>query len=179
MQLNNDQHIDELMERFFNGETSNVEEQELYRFFARKDIPDRLKKYQSMFGFFETGIANESNSSVNEITTAIKPETKHLTLRRTWLWSGIAAVAASLLLFLFLNKGNFKQDDFNPYEGSYIIRNGVKTAIPEDIARRMDQIIMEADRREREKEQLAMRSVEQKEAKIDRIENVANIYEKK
>ena len=83
------------------------------------------------------------------------------------------------MLFLFLNKGSFNHDDFNPYEGSYIIRNGVKTAIPEDIARRMDQVIMEADRREREKEQLAMQSVEQKEAKIDRIEKVANIYEKK
>ena len=107
MQLNNDRHIDELMERFFNGETSNAEEQELYRFFARKDVPDHLKKYQPVFGFFETGIAHESDSSVNEATAAMKSGIKHLTLRRTWLWSGIAAVAASLLLFLFLNKGSF------------------------------------------------------------------------
>ena len=36
-------YIENLLERFFEGETTNAEEQELYAFFARPDLPEHLK----------------------------------------------------------------------------------------------------------------------------------------
>ena len=36
-------YIENLLERFFEGETSNAEEQELYAFFARPDLPEHLR----------------------------------------------------------------------------------------------------------------------------------------
>ena len=52
-------YIENLLERFFEGETTNAEEQELYAFFARPDLPEHLKNYRPVFGYFETGIAGE------------------------------------------------------------------------------------------------------------------------
>ena len=169
MQLNDYQHIDELMERFFNGETSNEEEQELYHFFAREDLPERLKAYRPMFGFFEKGIAAEEQKAAN-------PTVKTSFFRNKWFYSAMA-VAAALLFVLFLNKGSFSHDDdFNPYEGSHIIRNGVKTVIPENVARNMEQIVLQAERREVEKERLALNTVRQKVEETEKMEEKANQY---
>ena len=49
--------IEDLLDRFFEGQTSNEEEQVLYEFFARPDIPAHLERYREVFGYFESGIA--------------------------------------------------------------------------------------------------------------------------
>ena len=47
------------VERFLNGETTNDEEQQLYRFFANNDIPAHLKPYQEMFAWYENGMIED------------------------------------------------------------------------------------------------------------------------
>ena len=49
--------IEDLLDRFFEGRTSNEEERVLYEFFARPDIPAHLERYREVFGYFESGIA--------------------------------------------------------------------------------------------------------------------------
>ena len=49
--------IEDLLDRFFEGQTSNEEERVLYKFFARPDIPAHLERYREVFGYFESGIA--------------------------------------------------------------------------------------------------------------------------
>ena len=49
--------IEDLLDRFFEGQTSNEEERVLYEFFARPDIPAHLERYREVFGYFESGIA--------------------------------------------------------------------------------------------------------------------------
>ena len=61
MQTEKQKHIEQLLERFFDGQTSNAEEQELYSFFNSSDVPEALKSYQPVFGYFETGIREELN----------------------------------------------------------------------------------------------------------------------
>ena len=158
-------NIENLLERFFEGETTNAEEQELYAFFARPDLPEHLKTYRPVFGFFETGIVRE----VEEGRNPPKPVRKVPFLKR---WIGIGgAVAASLLLFLFLNKEDGgKEEEFNPYAGSYIIRGGVKTEIPEAVARELDEVIRQAEKKQYEKERLALRSLRQYEKTMDNIQ---------
>lgn len=42
-----------LTERFFDGETSLAEEQELYRLFREGDVPEDLMQYRELFAGFE------------------------------------------------------------------------------------------------------------------------------
>ncbi|MDR1369752.1 MAG: hypothetical protein LBJ72_06460 [Dysgonamonadaceae bacterium] len=112
-------HIEELLERFFDGRTSNEEEQKLYSFFSGNDIPERLKSYIPLFQFFETEMKREFNNIQNKI-----PGTKKLTgiKKQLSLWIGIAA--SFLLLVTVFNKIIKNDNAFDPYEGSYIIHNG-------------------------------------------------------
>jgi hypothetical protein len=102
-------YIEELLERFFDGETSNEEERELYRFFAQGDIPAHLRRYKPVFDYFENGLEKE-----------IHQRPRHR-LRRA-----VGMVASLLILLtaglLFMKKANA----FDPYEGSYIVHNGVR-----------------------------------------------------
>lgn len=164
MKANEYTYIEHFLDRFFDGETSNAEEQELYAFFARPDLPEHLKAYRPVFGYFETGIAREMEE---------EPEKKTLPRKvpfwkKGW-WIGIA-VAASLLLLLLLNKEEeVRNENFNPYAGSYVIRNGVKTEIPEEVARELDKVIRNAEKKQYEKERMALRSLRRYETTIDHI----------
>ena len=48
--------IEDLLDRFFEGQTSNEEERVLYEFFARPDIPAHLERYREVFGYFESAL---------------------------------------------------------------------------------------------------------------------------
>jgi hypothetical protein len=117
-------YIEELLERFFDGETSNEEERTLYHFFAREDIPLHLRRYRPVFGYF----ANELEKEINQLpkASAEPPEPlRHATPKRR-LRRAVGMVASLLILatagLLFLKKANA----FDPYEGSSIVRNGVR-----------------------------------------------------
>jgi hypothetical protein len=117
--------IEELIDRFFEGLTSNREEKELYAFFAQENIPEYLRMYKPVFAYFETGVRDEKTIDFTPKASS-QPKKK-----RIWIW---ISVAASLLLIIGLRI--FHPEDkehFNPYEGSYIIRKGVKITDPEII----------------------------------------------
>ena len=82
--------IDELLNRYFEGETSSEEERELRAFFTSGNVPDRLAVYTPMFTYLEEESRKER-----------QPDEKTFTLRSVlYLVSGIAA---SFLLLLGLN----------------------------------------------------------------------------
>ncbi|MTI89580.1 MAG: HEAT repeat domain-containing protein [Balneolaceae bacterium] len=47
-------HIQKLIAKYFEGETTIAEEQELYAFFEQDDIPEELESYASQFRFFQS-----------------------------------------------------------------------------------------------------------------------------
>ncbi|MDR3269074.1 MAG: hypothetical protein LBT83_08415 [Tannerella sp.] len=114
------QEIEERMNRFFEGQTSREEEDELYRFFAQEELPAHLQPYKDLFRYFGQEMA------------AGWPTGKEIPLRRKnrrTLWTGIAAalLAAALSSLFFMEKTNAVND----YEGSYLIRNGVRITDPD------------------------------------------------
>jgi hypothetical protein len=114
-----DKYIGDLLERFFDGKTSNAEERELYSFFQNEDIPVELQPYKQVFEYFENDIKNEPVK--NTIPTGIL-KNNH---RRKWL--AITAVAVSILILLLVKPFMMTQSKvFNPYEGSYIVKNREK-----------------------------------------------------
>ena len=116
--------IEELIERFFEGQTSNEEERELYNFFSSDNVPKHLLPYRQVFAYFESGI-NEEEPNHQEIERKNMQSTRNGKIR---MW---ASIAASLLIFISLGIYHFtREKEFNPYEGSYIIRNGIKITDP-------------------------------------------------
>ena len=66
MDMRNDLRIRTLTERFFDGETSLAEEQELYRLFREGDVPEDLMQYKELFAGFESiRLPQQKNSRSN------------------------------------------------------------------------------------------------------------------
>jgi hypothetical protein len=132
-----------LIDRFFEGVTTNEEERELSILLSEKDLPQELIRYRSLFAYFENELEQElckvksstdiSDSEFIEITKASYKEIKlHRRLSinhrigRRLLLTGTAAL---LLIFLSVSAYHIianNSDDFDPYEGSFIVKNGVK-----------------------------------------------------
>ncbi|MCC8199909.1 MAG: hypothetical protein LIP06_15440 [Tannerellaceae bacterium] len=135
---------EELIRRFFDGETTNREEQELYRFFSQKEIPAHLESYREVFRYFETDLAEEITENKRMVFTSGYTEKLE-----KWLVT-LTAVAAAIL-FLIVGKNYLASGDtFDPYEGSYIMENGVKITDPDRIRTEVErayQVTMELEKK--------------------------------
>ena len=104
--------IRQLIERFLDGKTTNAEEQMLYDYFAGDDIAPEFAKYREMFQWYSDGM----------------PEIKSKERIRP-IWRIIALAASVLLLVgigICIYRYQQQRQEYALYEGSYIIRNGVK-----------------------------------------------------
>ena len=111
-------NIEEYIHRFMEGETTNAEEQAIYRFFRTEEVPEHLKSYTEMFAWYEDGMPEKVSSQ-----PASKPLWKRLPLE---IWSmGIAAMLViGIGLGIVLSFGNNQHEDWSCYEGSYVEVNG-------------------------------------------------------
>lgn len=82
---NERKHIEELIQRFMDGESTLDEERYLGRWLRDHDVDDSLRPYQRMFAFFDEGMP-------------LKTEATAPARRRTWWWRAAAAaiVAAAI-----------------------------------------------------------------------------------
>jgi hypothetical protein len=146
--------IEELIERFFEGHTSNEEEQELYIFFSGDNIPEQLLSYCPIFAYFETGIKNEACN-----LKIINRKKKQLSWnKKIRIW---ASVAASVLVLLSFGTYYFVQTKENKlYEGSYIIRNGVKITDPKIVVPEIKKTLYLVQQQEKEYYQLFQQILE-------------------
>jgi ABC-type nitrate/sulfonate/bicarbonate transport system ATPase subunit len=78
--------IENLLEKYFDGETSLAEEAVLKEYFSRPDVPSHLEPYRGMFGYF-----NQSGTEVAE-KEIVLPQRNHLI---QWL-----SIAAALILMI-------------------------------------------------------------------------------
>jgi hypothetical protein len=97
------QEIEKLLEKYFEGETSLSEEQQLRDFFASGNVPERWKDLKKYFLF----INGEVNRKLNDpdfdarIMSEIQEDSQSplLDIRRPWIYwiSGVAATALILI----------------------------------------------------------------------------------
>lgn len=128
MEITN-KNIEEYIQRFMEGETTNAEEQAIYRFFHTEVVPEHLKPYADMFAWYEEGMPEEKLP-----TPQARPLWKRIPLE---LWSmGIAAMLViGIGLGIVLSFGDSTNEEWSCYEGSYVEVNGkritdVKTIMP-------------------------------------------------
>ena len=148
MELTN-KNIEEYIHRFMEGETTNAEEQAIYRFFRSGDVPEHLKVYAPMFAWYEEGMPEEKKEI--PITTKTKTFWKRIPLG---VWSmGIAAmlvVGIGLGILSGLDKD--MDDEWSCYEGSFVMINGKRITDEKKIMPIILETLAEAERMEKEME---------------------------
>ena len=148
-------NIEEYIHRFMEGETTNAEEQAIYRFFRTEEVPEHLKPYMEMFAWYEEGMPEEELS---------KPKAQALWKRIPLeIWSkGIAAMLViGIGLGIVLSFDNKPCEEWACYEGSYVEVNGKRITDIETIL----PIILETLKRAEEIEQRT-------EARLTRIRSI-------
>lgn len=135
-------HIEELLERYFEGQTSAEEERTLRHFFTSDDVPESLMMYKPLFAYFDNEIKKADTISADApdtatdalsggmITAQVQPPEKSLfdkgektpgKRRNLMLWLSGAAACAALLIGAFF---------FTPRQpkctgtGNYVIIDG-------------------------------------------------------
>jgi len=95
--------IEKLLEKYFEGETSLLEEKQLRDFFASGDVPQRWKNLEGYFSFViqEQDQKIEDADFDNKVMSAVKGNNLAplVDLRRPWIY-WIAGVAASVLILI-------------------------------------------------------------------------------
>lgn len=83
--------IEELIDRYFEGQTSCEEERELRRFFTRESVPEHLQVYRPLFACLE----QEAKAFREENTLTVKVPSR----RRRFIYM-MSGVAAGILLLI-------------------------------------------------------------------------------
>lgn len=183
MELNK-KNIEDYIDRFLEGETTNAEEQAIYRFFRTSEVPPHLKEYAPMFAWYEGGMQGGPEPKlVEETECGLQPasasDKKPFRLRiPVAAWSaGIAAMmVVALGLGLLFYSGNdlpVHSEDWSCYEGSYIEVGGKRIT---DIKQILP-LILEEQAAAEQKEKLAeqrLREMEKKEKRVKEKETLMN-----
>ncbi len=156
-------NVELYIDRFMEGETSNDEEKELYRFFAtEKDLPQHIAQYREMFAYFESGL--DESLSAQALTEAehstakvvqLKPAETKKPKKRIFMFA--ASIAASIVLIFGISFGLLKNDadELYSYEGSYVMQNGKRVTDKETLRLMIDNTMKEADNIEKQVAQLS------------------------
>lgn len=155
MEITN-KNIEEYIQRFMEGETTNAEEQAIYRFFHTEEVPEHLKPYTDMFAWYEEGMPEEKLPK-----SQARPLWKRIPLE---LWSmGIAAMLViGIGLGIVLSFGDSTNEEWSCYEGSYVEVNGKRITDVETIMPIILETLAEAEAIEKD--------IEERLAEIQRTE---------
>ena len=107
--------IQQLIDKYMNGQTTVDEEQLIARYFrSATEVPDSLKPYRDMFAYFDEGMPlgalPEFDGSAGQADTRVAPDSNNVvaprrrSLRIAAWWSGAAAVAAAVALLLIMHR---------------------------------------------------------------------------
>ena len=103
-------YIEQLLERYWQGETTLQEENILRSFFSQQDIPEHLQKYKAFFTYEkEEPLGDDFDTRILEMIGEGEPKAKTVTMisRLTPLFKAAAIVAIVLTL------GNAAQAPWN------------------------------------------------------------------
>jgi hypothetical protein len=99
MELNK---IEALLEKYFEGETSIAEENELKNYFSSSNVADHLEQYRSLFGYF---VEAKEQKLTNNVTLISK--------KRKVAWLSVAAsivVMFGIGMYSYFNVNTIKED---------------------------------------------------------------------
>ena len=118
-------NIEEYNRRFMEGETTNEQEQAIYRYFRTQRVPAHLKSYQAMFAWYEQGMPQKLAPKKRSFRLAVQ----------AWR-AGLVAIfvlGIGLSCFLLRESSTAKSEEWACYEGSYVVINGKRNSNIDEI----------------------------------------------
>jgi hypothetical protein len=108
--------MNELLNKYFEGETSSAEELQLRQYFRSAEVADEHKAYKPLFVYID-----------EEIDAQEKLTKRHIAFPKRTMFYYISAVACCALILLSISLFNANQQNEFPClaDGSYAIINGV------------------------------------------------------
>lgn len=92
--------IEELLEKYFQGETSIAEEKELTNYFSSSNVAQHLEQYQPLFGYFSLAKEQINPKELPEL-----PTKKEAVSKPVW-WSLAASVVILLGIGMYVYNTN-------------------------------------------------------------------------
>jgi len=92
--------IEELLEKYFQGETSIAEEKELTNYFSSSNVAQHLEQYQPLFGYFSLAKEQINPRELPKLSTK-----KEVTSKSVW-WSLAASVVILLGIGMYVYTTN-------------------------------------------------------------------------
>ena len=96
-------NIEDLLNKYFEGETTSQEEQDLRDFFAKDNVPEHLLSYRAFFGYFENEIKSLSTNNTmqnNLPEDLLLPLSDKPKLKRNYILYSLAGIAASVAILI-------------------------------------------------------------------------------
>lgn len=143
--------IEQLLDRFFDGDTTLAEERELEQFFTStsgEQLPEHLRPYREMFGWFASGMPEEQLQAPM-IPVPVEPQGAHGNLLRRprvkWLawWTSAAAVAALVIGFGWQHHAERLEGLEAMYAESYVVRDGIVITGTSEVQTEIDAAMIE------------------------------------
>lgn len=110
MELNK---IENLIEKYFDGNTNLTEENQIKLFFSQGIVPDHLKMYQPHFQFLRQAKTKRFQVNLNQIIEADKDTRSVIPKRKINYW--ISGIAASVILIMGVYWMNFSKNNSSKY----------------------------------------------------------------
>jgi len=161
----NYKHIEDMIHRFDQGTITNAQERELFDFFNGDDVPVHLLPEKAFFQYMGDGFIRELGKTESVLPMQAK------SLKRRYIVIPLSA-AAAVVLFL-LAQPILNSPGFDPYAGSYIVRNGKRIHDLEQI-KQEERIILEMSRAKNNEIRQIFESSELKIKEYTEILNVNN-----
>ena len=168
MKLTN-KNITDYIDRFMEGETTNEEEQAIYRYFRSAEVPKHLEVYKPMFAWYEQGMPDKASNRRQADSDSPKKRFQ-ISISR---WK--AGIAALLVLAIGLGiVATFGEEEtWACYEGSYVEVNGKRITDVEKIMPSILATLQQADEIER-RIQKRMELIKESEKEVMEKEQMIN-----
>ena len=116
MELNK---IEQLLDAYFEGETSLDQEKALRDYFTSDNVSDHLEMYIPMFSAFAEAKKEKFTGEINLPT-----------INKSWKWIPVAAsIAVVMGLFLMLNTNKINEQDYGTYKDPEVAALKTKQAL--------------------------------------------------
>ena len=162
-------NIEEYIHRFMEGETTNAEEQAIYRFFRTDAVPEHLKSYTDMFVWYEEGMPEKKLTE-----SKVQSFSKQHKIPYIWNISIAAMLIICIGLGIILSFDKGQHEEWACYEGSYVEVNGKRITDIETILPIILETLADAEKIEKDVEKRLAESIRTEE-EIARLEEISKL----
>lgn len=128
------EEIKKLIEAYFNGETTLLDEDELRNYFTTGTVAHELEKYRAIFGYFSNERDKPKTEPKDDLimnTNAVKKTKRHVI---GYTIASIAAGIALLITIMLTTKQSDKYNNNTLCQGTFVIIDGECTDDPTKVS---------------------------------------------